>query len=55
MAGWDCARSLLKPATGEIPTLQGVDWGDGDGKVALIDVASGEGELQEWGRRGITS
>lgn len=54
MAGWDCARSLLKPATGEFPTLQDVDWG-GDGQVALVDVAAGEGELQEWGRRGVAS
>lgn len=51
---WDCARAALAPAeTGAgLPTLAGLDWSECDGQVALIDVATGEGSLQEWGRRG---
>lgn len=50
---WDCARAVLAPAvTGELQTLAGLDWRECEGQVALIEVATGEGSLQEWGRRG---
>lgn len=42
---------LPRPAT-----LGGIDWAEvaaeGRGQIALVEVEPGEGELQEWGRRG---
>lgn len=46
-----------RPAPSARPAaLGGIDWagiaGEARGEVALVDIEPGEGELQEWGRRG---